>query len=142
MVNKLSVRGFTLIEVMITVAIVAILSSVAYPSYLKYIARSKRSAAQGFMMEVAAAQQRYLLDARQYTQTLGSGGLALSAPSTISGVYNITLAATATTFTVTATPPAGSSQARNDTECGTLTVNEQGTQSASGSGGVAACWQR
>ena len=143
MVNKLSVRGFTLIELMITVAVVAILASVAYPSYLKYIARSKRSAAQGFMMEVAAAQQRYLLDARQYTPTLGSGGLALSAPATISGVYDITLAApTTTSFTVTATPSAGSSQSRNDTECGTLSINEQGTQSATGSGGVAACWQR
>lgn len=136
-------RGFSLIELMIAIATMAILASVAYPSYGKYVARSKRSAAQGFMMEVTAAEQRYLLDARQYTQTLGSGGLGLSVPATISGgVYDITLTATATTFTVTATPSAGSSQARNDTECGTLSIDEQGTQSASGSGGVTACWQR
>ena len=112
-------------------------------NYLVAIARAKRSAAQGFMLEVAAAEQRYLLDARQYTATLGSGGLGLSVPATLSGgVYDITLAATATTFTVTAAPSAGSSQAQNDTECGTLSIDEQGTQTASGSGGVASCWQR
>ena len=134
-------RGFTLIELMIAVAIVAILAAVAYPSYLKQIARSKRGAAQGFMMEVVAAEQRYLLDARQYTATLGNGGLAMTIPTTVSGGYNVTLAApTATTFTATATPVGG--QASNDTHCGTLSVNQIGTQTASGSGGVTACWQR
>lgn len=132
--------GFTLIELMIAVAIVAILAAVAYPSYLNQVARSKRGAAQGFMMEVSAAQQRFLLDARQYTATLGAGGLAMTVPATVSGGYNVTLAATATTFTVTATPQGR--QATNDAQCGTLSINQLGVQTASGSGGLTACWQR
>lgn len=132
-------RGFTLIELMITVAIVAILAAVAYPSYLKHVARSKRSAVQGFLLEASAAEQRYLLDARQYAGSLTA--LSMTVPSSVSGSYSIAVSApTATTFTLTATPQL--SQAINDTQCGALSINEQGSQTASGSGGVTACWQR
>ena len=70
-------RGFTLIELMITVVIVAILASVAWPSYQSYLQRSRRAEAQSLMLAIVNKEQQYLLDARQYTDVLGAGGLAI-----------------------------------------------------------------
>ena len=134
------VRGFTLIELMVTVAIVGMLAAVAYPSYIDYIIRSKRSAAQGYMLELSSLQQRYLLDARTYAADLAT--LNSSVPSHVSSNYTVTTPLkTGTTlpgFTVTATP-IGTQLAR-DTACGTLTIDEAGAKTASGSRGVAGCW--
>lgn len=138
--GHLGQRGFTLIEVMIVVAIVGILSAVAYPSYVAYIMRSNRSAAQGYMLEVSNLQQRYLLDARAYAPNLAT--LSTSAPSNVSPNYDIKIALTGTTppgFTVTATPVVGSQSSR-DTACGTMSVDETGAKTASGTSGPAGCW--
>lgn len=133
-------RGFTLIELMVTVAIVAILAAIAYPSYISYIIRSNRSAAQGYMMEVTSLQQRYLLDARAYAADLAT--LNSSVPSHVSPNYTITSAlktgVTLPGFTITATPIG--SQLPRDTACATLTIDEAGTKTASGTSGVAGCW--
>jgi len=128
-------RGFTLIELMITVAIVAILASVAYPSYSRYIVRSNRAAAQGYMLEVSGLQQRYLLDARAYAATLGD--LNTTPPANVAPNYNFSITLQAGPppgFTVTAAPI--NSQFARDTECGTLTVNQAGTKTAASS----TCW--
>ena len=60
-------RGFTLIELMITVAIIAILAGIAYPSYQSYVQRTQRSAAQQLMLQIASRQEQRLLDTRTYT---------------------------------------------------------------------------
>jgi len=58
--------GFTLIEVMIVVAVLTILASIAYPSYTSYVKRSNRSAAQQLMLNISNRQEQYLLDMRKY----------------------------------------------------------------------------
>lgn len=69
--------GFSLIELMVAVAVVGILAAVAYPSYQQYILRSNRATAQAFMMEVSSRQQQYFLANRSYAtlEELGFGTL-------------------------------------------------------------------
>jgi type IV pilus assembly protein PilE len=72
-------RGFTLIELMITVVIVAILATVAYPSYQGYVMRANRAAAQSQMLDIANRQQQFLLANRAYASkaVLQSSGYSL-----------------------------------------------------------------
>lgn len=135
-------NGFTLIELMITVAIIGILSAIAYPSYTQYITKSNRAAAQGFMLTVASKQEQYMLDARSYAADMATlGYTAASIPTEVSKNYTVSVAAAATppTYTVTAAPTG--SQLSRDTKCGTLTLNQAGIKGKSGSGTVADCWQ-
>jgi len=131
--------GFTLIELMITLAIVAILAAAATYAYTAYTLRNNRVAVQTYMTAISGKQQQYLLDAREYALT--SAALGVVQPSHLTGKYTVTItansAATPPTFLITATP-AGSQV--KDTTCGTMTLNQAGTKTATGSGGVAACW--
>lgn len=137
--------GFTLVELMIVVAIIGILAAFAYPSYIEYVTRAHRAAAEGFMLEVATKEDRYLLDSRQYVASLGTLGMAV--PAEVSGYYSfgsvgseIAVGSAPPSFTISATPIA--SQATRDTKCGTLTLKQDGSKTASGSGGVENCWKR
>ena len=100
--------GFTLIEVMITVVIVAILASIALPSYRQYIVRSKRSAAQAQMMDIANRQQQFLIANRSYANTtaLTASGYSLPAEVSSNYSYEVTLqeAGLPPAFTITFTP--------------------------------------
>lgn len=105
------VHGFTLIELMIAVAVVGILAAIAIPSYTRYIARSNRSAAQAYLVDIAQREQQYLLDSRIYGS---KADLKVTDPSNVAGLYNVTIDLPATlppTFTITAKPVAGAAQA-------------------------------
>jgi type IV pilus assembly protein PilE len=100
-----AVPGFTLIELMITVAIIGILAMVAFPSYQNYVRKSMRASAQSHMLAVAAKQEQFMLDRKAYTTTLGSGGVNIDMPSEITSRYTfaVTLGTTPPSYTITAT---------------------------------------
>lgn len=126
--------GFTLIELMIVVAIIGIIAAIAFPSYDESVRKGRRAAAQSFLIEVANKQQQYLLDARQYA--LGTGfltTLSMTAPAEVTQFYSLTVdPATATTppsFTITATPT------ERQLSDGALTLNNLGAKTRNGVAG-------
>lgn len=141
-------RGVSLLELMIVVVIVAILSSIAYPSYTRYIVNSKRTAATSALLQIADRQQQFYMDNKSYTDDLTNLGfganpfvVADDGRSTVAGdqdaVYTISLSNVATTtYTITATPL--HSQLTRDTKCGNLILDQTGSRSAST--GDDGCW--
>ena len=125
--NAKPYRGFTLIEVMITVAIIGILAAIAYPSYTQYIVRANRSAAQAQMLDIANRQQQFLLANRAYAtkDALTTSGYAL--PSELTAKYNFAIdvgTGTVTSYVITFTPVTTGSQAAD----GALTLNNDGVK--------------
>jgi len=119
-------RGFTLVELVVTIAIVGILASASYGSFQSYLLRANRSAAQQFMLDVVNRQELYLLDARAYASDIGDTGLGMTVPDQVARHYAITIALTAGPplgYVVTATP--GGNQATD----GVLTISSDGNKS-------------
>jgi type IV pilus assembly protein PilE len=140
--------GFTLIEMMIVLVIIAVLMMVALPAYESQQIRAKRSVAQVELLRILARQEQFFLNNRSYSTTLAPLGFAdpwivdadgNEIDATASNrIYSISLAsASATAFEIQAVP-----QARQvkDTVCATMKVTSTGVKSVTGGGTVADCW--
>ena len=126
-------NGFTLIELMIVIAIIGILAAVAVPAYSNYVTKSRRVDGQITLQEVAQQMERCR------TQNFTYAGCSAATATTLSesGYYNIAVTSGTTpddtTFELTATPVTGESQA-NDKECESMTIDQGGDLQP------AACW--
>lgn len=151
--------GFTLIELMVVVAIATILFAIAIPSYMTYVRQSRRTEARTAVLDLAGREERFFsTNGALYASTpanLGYTGAAF--PVTIgSGYYQLTVciatvagatpgcdpnggAPTAPSYYITATPVAGQTQAA-DAQCTSFSVDSTGAQFATGSSGTAYCW--
>ena len=137
-------KGFTLIEVMIVVAIVAILAAIGLPSYKSYIARGNRADAKAVLLENVQRLERQFTATNSYITGLSGTPLAppiATAPQSGTTNYNISFSGTpdATSFTLQAVPTGG----MTGDSCGTLTITHTGTKGNSG-GTLSAteCWAR
>ena len=124
-------RGFTLIELMIAIVIVAIIVAIAFPSYYDYVQRSRRSDGTSALSRATMVMESCRSDMASYT------GCAVAATSD-EGFYNLTVAVTSSSYTLTATALGVQAQ---DVRCNTLTLDSQGTKGYTGSApDVATCW--
>ena len=131
--NGVQAAGFSLIELMIALAIIAILAAIAFPSYQDHLRKGRRAAAQTFVLEAASRQQQYLLDARSYAVgTDAITTLSLSVPADVTRFYTVTIDPAAPTipptYVIRAVPIAGSAQEPD----GELTLDQAGHKTRGG----------
>ncbi|SHM06155.1 type IV pilus assembly protein PilE [Rhodanobacter sp. OK091] len=150
--HQLRSAGFTLVELMIVVAIIAVLAAIALPTYTSYITKTRRTAAKGCLSEYANYMERYYTTNLRYDQdtqttpvqnSLTLAGLDCATPQRTGNDYGYSFpsgAASVSTYTIQAVPISGSAQAKRDTLCGTLTLNQAGKRTASGTGTLDQCW--
>lgn len=132
-------RGFSLIELMIAVAIVAIIAAVALPSYREYVNRGNRAEARANLMEGAQFMERFYAASNQYVNTDSSTPTLPTRLNQSSPTYSITVTATVAAFTLTATP--GGSMSGD--KCGALVMTQTGAKLAPNASGISAtdCWR-
>ncbi len=133
--------GFSLIELMITVVIIAIVTSIALPSYREHVKRTMRTDATIALLRLAAEQEKFYISNNAYTTDL----VDLNIAGTEEELYTLAIdsADITLTFTATATVMAGESQA-NDDDCRTFTIDSNGNRNAfdsADSDNTEFCWK-
>ena len=145
--GQASWRGFSLIELMVVVAVFAVLSTIAVSSYRRYTLRATRTEGRLSLLAIQVAQEKYFLQNNQYAQDIATviaappAGLGISSINasgvTTGGNYTISFSAvTPTTYTLQAV--ATGKQTKDTAACLTFTINEQGTRTPADSTG---CWR-
>lgn len=141
--NKSRIRGFSLIEIVVTMAIVALLASMAIASYSRYVRQTNRSDATKTMMSYAQTLQRCYSQYFTYNPALPAVCTVTAGNTTsVDGYYTINVAIpNATTYTITATPL--KAPQTNDTSCVSFTLQSTGQQGALDAGNnntTQTCW--
>lgn len=138
------IAGFTLIEVMVAVAIVGILSAIAYPSYLSYVQKTRRSDGQEKLLDLAAQMERSFFANNKYPADSDANFLLLGGRASKDGYYTVTISASSdNTYTLKAVPASGKSQAK-DKDCAELTIDNTGKKAslnASSTDSTDLCWR-
>jgi type IV pilus assembly protein PilE len=160
--KKYGANGFTLIEVMITVVVVSLLAAIAYPSYTRFVAETRRSDATINLTRIAAQQEKFFTECGRYADNLVGTPINCPGPGGVTKTLNAGLAAGSTSmegyytfgvtvtpgpapvgggpgvpggggFVLTATPTAGTSQAIADAgKCDAFTLTSTGAKDATG----------
>jgi len=151
-------EGYTLIEILIVVAILGLLAAIAIPSYQNSVLASNRSVAQAALLDLANRQEQFYLDNRTYTTDMadlgypagmvfsngGNSAVAFNNNHTLVAstagerLYFVQIgAANATVFAIAAQPQ---QQQTADTECGTLSLTSRGVKGETGTASVSDCW--
>jgi type IV pilus assembly protein PilE len=142
-------QGFSLIELMVVVAIVSILAAIAYPSYQEQVRRSRRAEGKALLMEAQAKQERFFTANNSYASTMTALGYGNNNAPTENGWYTVAVSAVTpagcasgtatpcTGFTLTATPQ---NDQLNDAQCAALSIDDLGQKTEGGTGTPQDCW--
>ena len=141
-------RGFTMVELLITMAVIAILGALAVNSYRKSVIEAHRSDAWAALVQIQAAEERWFLQNGTYTTDVADApptGLGIGSTTQSGGYYTLSVAADTTTLATNtiansyiATATATGSQANDLSTCLTYTVNTLGSRTPADSTG---CWK-
>lgn len=136
--------GFTLIELMMVVAIVSILAMVGYPSYQRWAIEARRSDAHIALTRTAADLEKFFAECSEYASSLTTSrsctGQGLGYPDMLSPekYYTLALTVNGASYTISAVPRLAQV---NDTNCTSLGINNKGVKSATGAE-ISRCWRK
>lgn len=135
-------KGFTLIELMIVVAVIGILSALAYYNYSRYGFRARRADGKNLLMNISSAEERYYTNFNRYAGSVTAAaptGLGFANANSEKGYYKVVVALTNVDqgYTLTATPQTA---AQASDQCGNLTLTNTGTKGFSGNVSNGNCW--
>ncbi len=140
---RTKLAGFTLIELMVTVGIVAILGTIAMSTYTKQVQKSRRTDARSAVLDLAGREEKLFSTTNAYSATpsdLGYAAVGVNFPVTVgSGYYQVTVAVPnpPVSYLITATPLGTQ---LNDTACASLSVDQLGSQASTGTDTASNCW--
>ncbi len=140
-ISNFDLIGFSLLEILIVIVILSIIASIAIPVYRHEVVKARRNDAQVALLNLATLMERYYIENHTYQgATIGNNGTILIVPTSANGYYNLSIhTPKSTNYTLTANPI--STQLADDTQCGTLSINQLGVKMISGTGTVNQCWQ-